>query len=324
LKFNFKNRINNVRNKGGNLKLRCPSCGNDVNKDDFVCIYCTARLKTEQIENIKIFRRVTNEKWTNPIKGWQRLLMVITNPSRAFWDITHYREKVRSFKILWLIALSFGVLGISMYSHFSVTLYPLTAFVEYLVIFLEFSLFGFIVYTLFIFLITKLYVRGANYSIGLSEQLKMRYGEGKKDDDDDEEIESEDKTMAMQQAEGGYIDELPDYLTGTKSKKGAILRYAYAPLIIGILISALIVFIIGPRNMVISPSNPQIPPFFSSVVSILYWVQTIILIGWVPIPISIALRDIANASTLRVYISSVVVSVIICWLLFFINPNFIP
>ena len=305
--------------------MRCPSCGNDVNKDDFVCIYCTARLKTESIESVKIFERVTDEKWTNPMTGWKRLSMVLTNPSRAFWDITHYREKVKSFKVIWLIAAAFGFLGMAMYSHIYIPMYALSTLVHYLAVFLEFFLFGLIFYSVFIFITTKIYAKGANYSIGLSDQLKMRYGEGKKKKKEEEEdIRDIKKTRAMQQAEGGYLEELPDDLTGTKSKKGAIMRFAFAPLFIAILIAALIIWIVLPRNLPFSSTpTSEIETFFKSAMGILFWVETIILIGWIPITMSIALRDIANASTLRVYISSVIVSVLICWVVFFINPVFL-
>ena len=72
--------------------MRCPKCGNEVVASDFVCIYCQGVLREETIEQVKIFKRV-DEKWTNPIGIGKRLLLVLRNPSRAFWDITHHRKR---------------------------------------------------------------------------------------------------------------------------------------------------------------------------------------------------------------------------------------
>jgi hypothetical protein len=292
-----------------------------VNKEDFVCIYCSARLKEERIEKIKIFRRI-EENWTNPeSKGWKRLLLVFTNPSRAFWDITHYREKIGSFKIIPIIALLFGLLGVVSVSHFDFSvssLVPpaLSVFLFYLSTFLMFFLFGLIYYTIFILFSSLLFSFGANQSINLSKQMKLRYGGRKKD----KEGEEGEKTKTMIEAEGGYTAELPEYLT-TESKKTAITLYAFAPLLVSLIISVLIAWIALPSVPVdfYMVLNPGILDGFvnSAVWGIIDWIQIIILIGWVPILMSIALRDIANASTTRVYISSLIVAVLISLVVYF-------
>ena len=91
--------------------MRCPKCGNDVNKNDYVCIYCSTRLREESIGKIPFFRRI-EKKWETPETGFKRLINVIVKPSKAFWDMTHYRKKIGSSKVLFLTAVLFGLMGI--------------------------------------------------------------------------------------------------------------------------------------------------------------------------------------------------------------------
>ncbi|MBD3351493.1 MAG: hypothetical protein GF364_08395 [Candidatus Lokiarchaeota archaeon] len=305
--------------------MRCPKCGNDVSKDDYVCVYCEARLREERIESIKLFRRI-DEKWTKPLSKFRRMLLVIANPSRAFWDITHYREKVGGGLVYLVWCLSFGLIGSSIYAH--VDLSPTVGtgsvyagliafginFLQSMSMFMLFFLFGLIYYGLFIWLGNKLFKWGANYSINLSDQLKLRYGEGKTEDEVEEDTE---KTRAQLEAEGEYVMELPEYLTSQESKTGSIMRYAYIPYILSLLISALVLLIALPT---VGPSNLE-PLWESRIWGIIDWIQVIFLIGWVPITMSIALRDIANASTMKVYISCLTVSIIIAFFVYFLRPT---
>ena len=162
--------------------MRCVKCGNEVNKEDFVCIYCSARLREEKIEKIPYFRRLTDEKWNTPIKGWKRFYLVFRNPSRAFWDIVHYRENVGSwFKVYFLSAIIYGFFGLAIFVH---TRTPgvlfLTRILYGISAYLIFFLFG-LVYFFFLYeLSIRLFMIGANYSINLKTQLHLRYGEKKR------------------------------------------------------------------------------------------------------------------------------------------------
>ena len=53
------------------------------------------------------------------------------------------------------------------------------------------------------------------------------------------------------------------------------------------------------------------------------WIQVIILIGWVPITMAIALRELVNASTFRVYLSCLIVSILIGLIIYFFRPSFL-
>jgi len=310
--------------------MRCPSCGNDVSKFDYVCIYCDAVLRREPIEKIPIFRRV-DEEWSNPMPRWQRFLFVIINPSRAFWDIIHSRKKIGGNLIYLFTALSFGLIGAASFVHiqlppFSIDplLNSLIQFLHTFSVFFQFFLFGLIYYLIFYAIANKFYKSGANFSINLKTRLKIRYGEGKKKElaaEEEEAKEGEKKLRAQIEAEGKYVGVLPEYLTAQKSKKATIMRLAYMPIVIGLLISALVVLIGLPtvpgsnmRSAVQILSN-------SPVWGIIDWIQVIILIGWVPITMSIALRDIANASTQRVYISCLLISLLLGLFVYFLRPT---
>ena len=62
--------------------MRCPKCSNEVNKEDFVCIYCSARLKEENIEKIKLFRRIDEKEKYRLMKFKRQVLVPI------FWITT--------------------------------------------------------------------------------------------------------------------------------------------------------------------------------------------------------------------------------------------
>lgn len=296
--------------------MRCPKCGNDVSKDDFVCVYCGAKLREERIESIGLFRRL-EEEWVEPDPRWKRLINVIINPSRAFWDVTHYRKKVGGGLVYLLTAMAFGLNGLAVFVHLDFSGYLWYMRMLYgLQFFLIFGLFGLFFYMLFYWFGSKLFRWGADYSIDLSRQLELRYDEG---DDEEEDEEEQEKTRAQLEAEGEYIFELPDYLKSEKSKKGSIMRLAYMPVVVGLLISALILLIFLPST---TPGN--VGDMSTSIAwSIVDWIQVIILIGWVPITMSIALRDIANASTMRVYISCLIISILLAAISYFMRPTFL-
>lgn len=239
------------------------------------------------------------------------------DPSRAFWDISHYKEDIGSFKIYFLSALLFGLFGLASFSHI-----PLGSsggiwgsFYQGLAVFIMFFLFGFIYYALFYFISIKLFSFGANQSINLSKQLELRYGSRKQE-------EEEEKTQSQKMAAGIYISGIPEYLL-RKSKKTPIMLYAFAPMLIALGLSVIIAWVGLPQ--VIGPVSAEaLNSFFISPVwGIIDWIQVIFMIGWVPILMAIALRDVANSSTLRVYISSVIVSVILCWIFYFVRPTFL-
>jgi hypothetical protein len=97
------------------------------------------------------------------------------------------------------------------------------------------------------------------------------------------------------------------------------MKLAYMPVAIGLFICSLIL-LIGLPN-VIDPADPLL--WNSPVWGIVDWVQFIVWLGWVPITMSIALRDIANSSTQNVYISCLLVSLLLCFITFMLRPTFL-
>lgn len=305
--------------------MRCPKCGNDVSKNDFVCIYCGGRLREERIESIPIFRRI-EEEWIKPEGKLKRMLMVVAKPNRAFWDIMHFRQKIGGNIVFLLTCIAFGMFGWAIFIHVDVP--PLSPdpflnfflqFVQEFPIFLGFFLFGLIYYSIYFWFANKLYKWGANYSIGLSRQLKLRYGEGKKKKDSQYEEEKVEKTRAQKEAEGEYTLELPSYIKSEKSRTTNIMKLAYMPVAVGLFICSIILLIGLPD--VIDPADPLL--WNSTVWGIIDWVQVIVWIGWVPITMSIALRDIANASTQNVYISCLLISLLLAFITFMLRPTFL-
>lgn len=299
--------------------MRCVKCGNEVNKEDFVCIYCNARLREEKIEKIPYFRRITDEKWTTPIKGWRRFYMVFRNPSRAFWDIVHYREKIGSwFKVYFLSALVYGLFGIAIFAHVRAGLGIVAWMLGALSAFMLFFLIG-IVYFFLVYVISiQFYSIGANYSINLKSQLNLRYGKRNEKKEEDEQ----EKSTTMLEAEGIYPTALPKHLTAQKSKKIAIMMWGFAPLLLALAASAILLLVALP------PVNGTDPVSFQVVTkSVIWgitdWIQVIVLIGWVPITMSIALREMVNASTFRVYISCLIVSILVAAVVYIFRPSFL-
>ncbi|MBN2155612.1 MAG: hypothetical protein JW776_06190 [Candidatus Lokiarchaeota archaeon] len=303
--------------------MRCVKCGNEVNKEDFVCIYCNARLREEKIEKIPYFRRVTDEKWTSPIKGWNRFYLVLRNPSRAFWDIVHYRENIGSwFKVYFLSAVIYGLFGLALFVHVRTGFTIYSRILNGLSAYMLFFLFGLVYFFLFYMISIQLFSIGANYSINLKSQLKLRYGERKSKKEDEE------KTTTMLEAEGIYPTALPSHLTAQKSKKISIMLWGFTPFLIALALSAIVLIISGGLSSQTINSAGELPAVLASfaqsiVWGITDWIQVIVLIGAVPITMSIALRELVNASTFRVYVSCLIVSLLLGLVLYFFRPSFL-
>ncbi|MCP4764569.1 MAG: hypothetical protein GY870_22530, partial [archaeon] len=248
-------------------------------------------------------------------------IWVITDPSRAFWDIVHYRRKIGSGWVILFTGLLFGLQGLAAYSHMSISFpgglmnWYLPIF-NMLSVFLLYTLFGLVYYSIFFKISNFVFSFTANYSIDLSKQMDLRYGD--KEQMTEEEIEEEEtKILSMKESEGGYLGDLPAYLKAEGAKKGSIMNMAYTPMLIVLAISALIAWILTPPFSAEDASLALSSPAWG----IIDWFYMIVFIGWVPITMSIALREMANSSTQRVYISCVISAVIVCIFFFFARPT---
>ncbi|MHA1821089.1 MAG: TFIIB-type zinc ribbon-containing protein [Promethearchaeota archaeon] len=316
--------------------MRCPKCGNDVRKEDYVCPFCNAILREDPIERIKIFKRV-DEKWIEPDKISRRMINVIINPARAFWDMTHFRKKLGAWRVPVLTALAFGLMGLAVNAHVKVSNWygmPITfansyiLFFNGLAIFLAFFLFGLIYFWLLYLVSLKLFSVGANYSVNLSKQIEVIYSEGKGKKKEEEEP-AEEKTKIEEAESRSYLEEIPEYLTAEKSKKGSIMMFAFLPMVLVLLLNALLLLIALPTVSVsvgtgYAISTGLLNPIWNSPIwTITDWLTMITFVGWIPITMSIALREIANTSTQRLYISNLIIAIIIAVFLYFLRPTFL-
>jgi len=248
---------------------------------------------------------------------------VFTNPSRAFWDIVRYREKIGSWvKVLLLSAIIYGFYGLAIFFHLRTGpiagqfyLRLLNGLSAYFMYFIFGFLYCFLVYVISI----QFFSIGANFSIGLKSQLKLRYGKRK------EKKEDQEKSSTMLEAEGIYPTALPTHLTAQKSKKTAIMLWGFAPMLLAYAATAILLFALLPFETVSSPLvNTDFTRITTSFVwGLTDWIQVIVLIGWVPITMSIALRELVNASTFRVYFSCLIVAILLGFVLYFFRPSFL-
>jgi len=102
---------------------------------------------------------------------------------------------------------------------------------------------------------------------------------------------------------------------------------AFAPYL---LINAveIIIILVGFPNLIISgmgfPDTVLNDPYFSSPVwTVLHLIEALTIGIWIPILISLAIRELSNSSTFRVLISSLAIGIIVAVFFYFLRPTFI-
>ena len=308
--------------------MRCPRCGNDAHAEEYICSFCGVRLRIEPIEQIPIFRR-QEEKWVKRMSTTKRLINIIKAPSRAFWDIKNDTDSTGPLLIilgngflmgLWALAITaFTTFPSGIMTSFSIGDYPITlsnSWMYPLAMFLLFFLFGIVYYLLSFFLWNLLFSIGANISVNLSNTIKFRYSKQEK-----EEMEETAEKIVKGK-------EVKDTLEPKKPAKRKIMFYAYAPtLVTNTLCTLVILFgLIGKQVIFVSNNYESVfallePIFDSPVWKVIDIIQIITLVGWIPITLSIALRDLGNTSTLRLYIACVIVAILTAYMMYFVRPS---
>lgn len=280
----------------------------------------------ENIEKLKFFRR-QEEKWVKPDGVFKRILNVIKNPARAFWDILHRGDSVGPLLVLILNAITLGLWGLAIYAHLNITairgvgityLNFWVGMVEPLSIFLVYFLFGLFYYLICFILWNFLFSMGANFSTNINEIIKKRYNT-------EEDKLSKEKKKIHKKAKG----EVGDSLAPKKLGKQKIMIYAYAPLFVTNLIGVVILLIALPSVQIgntsgwsqTNLSSAMNDIFASPLWAILDVLQILTLAIWIPITMSIALREVANTSTVKLLIGCVVVGIIISYMMFFLRPT---
>ena len=297
---------------------RCPRCGNDNRMDSFVCAFCGKRLRVERIENYSIFKRI-EEDFTAPARWYVIILWLFTKPNRAFWSINHKRKKAPAYKIMLFNALLCGLMGLAFFSRINIAIVPPLSIYRFYVDFAAFvSFFGFYFFVFLIGGIISIWIfsRGANIAVDFSERLESRFGK----ESDETEKYSEAEMSPFSIYKGGTLHQ-------QQAKKYSMLLCAFAPYLLITTVKILIILIGMPPIVIpdlFSLNPPFSDPYFSSPVWVVMDVIEALTLGiWIPILISLAIRELSNSSTFRVLLSSIAIGIIIAVLLYFLRPTFI-
>ncbi|MHA1235553.1 MAG: hypothetical protein ACTSQL_10765 [Promethearchaeota archaeon] len=296
---------------------RCPRCGNDSRQDSYVCNFCGKRLRIERIENFSIFKRIEDE-FTSPARWYVTILWLFTKPNRAFWNINHKRKSAPGMIILLFNALLYGLMGLAFFSHINITSIPPLTFGRFfidLAAFIAFFAFGFLYYLIFAFILIWIFSRGANIAVDFSERLEARFG----DKEDGTEKYSEAEMSPFSIYKGGTLHQ-------QQASKFKMMLTAFAPYLLINAIEILIILIGLPTIEIANIHEFETlnaPLFASPIWTVLHLIEALTIAIWVPILISISIRELSNSSTFRVLISSVIIGIIVAVLFYFLRPTFI-
>ncbi|MFX0029372.1 MAG: hypothetical protein ACFE8B_09190 [Candidatus Hermodarchaeota archaeon] len=302
---------------------RCPRCGNENTADSFACNFCGFRLKIEKIETIGFFRRYEAE-WINPYPWYLKILYLFVNVPKAFWDINHKRSKAPGWLILLFSSLLYGLMGLAFFSHFNlagIDTYSLQRFIYNLSFFATFFIFGFISQLILFGVLIWLFTKGANAAVGFTQRLETRFGSLGETQEKYKEAEispfSIYKGGTMLQLEGSY--------------KFRMMLCAFTPFLLINAIKILIV-LIGFPNVTASTTPISTDPleydfaifdqmFNSGTWAVLDVLDAVTIAIWVPILMTISIRELSNSSTTRVLIPTIIIGVVIAVLFYFLRPN---
>jgi len=295
---------------------RCPRCGNENTADSFACNFCGFRLKIEKIETVRFFRRHEAE-WINPYPWYLKILYLFINAPRAFWDINHKRSKAPGGLILLFSSLLYGLMGLAFSSHFN---FPGTqafslGLIYNLSFFVSFFVFGISFQFIFFAILIWLFSKGANYAVGFSQRLETRFGGLM----ETKERYSEAEISPFSIYKGGTMLHLEG------SYKFRMMLCAFTPFLLVNAIKCLIVLVGFPTVNVVPGSvfDPVIldPIFTSGIWAVLDIIDALTIAIWVPILMTLAIRELSNSSTTRVLIPTIIIGVIIAILFYFLRPT---
>lgn len=294
---------------------RCPRCGNENTADSFACNFCGFRLKIERIEKIRFFRRYEAE-WTSPYPFYMKIFYLFVNAPKAFHDINHKRSKAPGWLILLFSSLLYGLMGLAFFSHFNFIWAPLLSFIHFvygLGFFASFFVFGFCFQLIFFWFLIWIFSKGANYAVGFTDRLERRFGGVKEEKEKYKETDvspfSIYKGGTMLQLEGAY--------------KFKMMLCAFNPFLLVNAIKILIILFGYPNVDVSSPFDPAVFDFMLNSYTwlILDIIDAITIAIWIPILITLAIRELSNSSTTRVLVSTIIIGVLVAILFYFLRPT---
>ncbi len=292
---------------------RCPRCGNENTSDSFACNFCGFRLKIEKIETVGFFRRYEAE-WISPYPWYLKILYLFISPSRSFWDINHKRSKAPGGLILFFSSLLYGVMGLALFSHFSfpgVEAFTLIQFVYNISFFASFFIFGICFQFTFFAILIWLFTKGANYAVGFSQRLEARFGGLKESQEKYKEAEISPFSIYK----GGTMLQLE------ASHKFKMMLCAFSPFLLINAIKALIVLVGFPQITVTDVVGALDQMFNSRIWAVLDVIDALTIAIWIPILMTLAIRELSNSSTTRVLIATIIIGAIIAILFYFLRPT---
>lgn len=300
------------------ITQRCPRCGNENRKDSYQCSFCGFRLREERIEEFNLFKRIERE-FTAPLPWYKKIFYLITNPALAFWDINHKRDESPGVLIYIFSSLLYGLIGAAFFSHYQIAAIndnaEISSTVQFfygLSFFSAYLLFGFLYQIILFSFLIWIFGRGANLAVGFSERLESRFGE------------LEEETPKYRKAEmspfsvyrGGVLQQ-------QTSHKFKMLLAAFTPFLIINTIKIFVVLFGLPNIQLLIPGDSPSTLFdeiFNHPVWLVLDILDFITVAiWVPILITVAIRELSNSSTYRVLISSLSVGIIIGFFLFLLK-----
>ncbi len=297
---------------------RCPRCGNENTADSFACNFCGFRLKVEKIETIKFFRRYEAE-WIAPYSLFRKIFYLFVNAPRAFHDINHKRSKAPGWLIVLFCSLLYGLMGLAFISHFDFGFgaFSLDQIIFSFSFFVSFFIFGFCFQTVFFGILIWLFTKGANYAVGFSDKLERRFEEIGKGKDKQKYKETDISPFSiykggtMLRIEGAY--------------KFKMLLCAFTPFLLINAIKILIVLFAFTNVNVPDISGFDdailVSIFEAPIWAVLDIIDALTIAIWVPILMTLAIRELSNSSTTRVLISTIIVGVIAAVLFYFLRPT---
>lgn len=292
---------------------RCPRCGNENRGGSYACSFCGKRLRIERIENISIFKRIETE-WLAPAPWYLKIIWLFIRPNRAFWDINHKRNKAPGHLIILFNALIYGLMGVSYLSHF-IILDPFLSFFYNLSVFSAFFMMGLLFNYIFGTLLIWFFIKGANSAVGFSKILEARFG-----GDTQKETYREAEMSPFSIYKGGTLHQ-------QQSKKFIMMYCAFTPFILINLIETLIILVGFPTKYItITGFHPAIfsEMFNSPTWAILHAIDALTIAIWIPILMTLAIRELSNSSTFRVLIASFGIGILTAIIVFFLRPSFLP
>jgi len=297
-----------------NLSNRCPRCGNYNRIDSFVCAFCGKRLRSERIENFSIFKRI-EEEFISPAPWYITILWLFTKPNMAFWNINHKRKNAPGYKILLFNSLIYGLMGLAFFSHINIQTIPsfsLGRFIIDLAAFIAFFAFGFMFYFIFGLILIWFFTKGANIAVDFSERLEARFGEKK----EGKEKYSQAEMSPFSIYKGGTLHQ-------QQASKFKMFLCAFAPYLLINGVEILIILIGFPYITIPNLLTFDLNPLFASPIwTVLHLIDALTIAVWVPILITLAIRELSNSSTFRVLISSLAIGIIFAVFYYFLRPTF--